>query len=131
MVSAARRIESVLTKSRSPCLTGYGVDRPNASPFCAPPGNGPLVALLGERLAQVEDVLLRRLPLRRIQLHPLAPTAPFTARRSGLGGRLLDGAAFPSTRDLPGMREVVPDATMQPVKVSTDNTVPATNPQSR
>lgn len=46
--ASSRRIERILTKSRSSCLTGYGVDRPNPSPFCAPPGNGPLVALLGD-----------------------------------------------------------------------------------
>jgi len=46
------------------------------------------------------------LPFRRIQLHPLARTARFTARTGGLRGRLLDGAPFPCTGDLPGMREV-------------------------
>jgi len=57
--ASSRRIESILTKSRSPCLTGYGVDRPNASPFCAPPGNGPLVALLGDSHASALGDALR------------------------------------------------------------------------
>lgn len=57
--ASSRRIESILTKSRSPCLTGYGVDRPNATPFCAPPGNGPLVALLGDSHASALGDALR------------------------------------------------------------------------
>jgi hypothetical protein len=57
--ASSRRIESILTKSRSPCLTGYGVDRPNAVPFCAPPGNGPLVALLGDSHASALSDTLR------------------------------------------------------------------------
>jgi hypothetical protein len=47
------------------------------------------------------------LPFRRIQLDPLASTARFAARRSGFRRRLLDGAAFPGTGELPGMREVI------------------------
>jgi peptidoglycan/LPS O-acetylase OafA/YrhL len=58
--ASSRRIESVLTKSRSACLTGYGVDRPNATPFCAPPGNGPLVALLGDSHASALGDALRK-----------------------------------------------------------------------
>jgi peptidoglycan/LPS O-acetylase OafA/YrhL len=57
--ASSRRIESILTESRSPCLTGYGVDRPNAAPFCAPPGNGPLVALLGDSHASALGDALR------------------------------------------------------------------------
>jgi len=58
--ASSRRIESIITASRSPCLTGYGVDRPNATPFCAPPGNGPLIALLGDSHASALGDPLRQ-----------------------------------------------------------------------
>jgi peptidoglycan/LPS O-acetylase OafA/YrhL len=58
--ASSRRIESILSASRSPCLTGYGVDRPSATPFCAPPGNGPLVALLGDSHASALGDALRK-----------------------------------------------------------------------
>lgn len=57
--ASARRIDDMLAASHSPCLAGYGIDRPIASPLCSPPGDGPLVALLGDSHASALSDALR------------------------------------------------------------------------
>ncbi len=58
--ASGTRIQAMLGASHaSPCLAGYGVDRPNLAPACAPPGTGPLVALLGDSHASALGDALR------------------------------------------------------------------------
>ncbi|TXC70915.1 acyltransferase [Sphingomonas ginsenosidivorax] len=54
------RVEAMLDAGRgNPCLAGYGTDRPNLSPACAPRGDAPLIALLGDSHASALGDALR------------------------------------------------------------------------
>lgn len=58
--ASGARIQAMLGASHaSPCLAGYGVDRPNLATACAPLGTGPLVALLGDSHASALGDALR------------------------------------------------------------------------
>lgn len=57
--ASAAGIERLLAASHSPCLTGYGVERPAATPLCAPSASEPLVALIGDSHAAALGDALR------------------------------------------------------------------------
>jgi hypothetical protein len=60
------RVEAMIDASRgNPCLASYGVDRPNLTPICAPRGDRPLVALLGDSHASALGDALRDAVLSR------------------------------------------------------------------
>ena len=58
--ASGARIEAMLGASHGgPCLAGYGTERPNWAPPCAPPGTAPLIALLGDSHAAALGEALR------------------------------------------------------------------------